>query len=43
MKFYLVHTDIVKVCFVLKKNRFYAYVTLYMHKTLPTLENEKRQ
>ena len=43
----------VKVCFVFKKqsltfvlslkNSHYAYIPLYMHKTLPTLGNEKEQ
>ena len=41
MKFYFVH--ILKVCFVFKKNSHYAYIPLYMHKTLPTLGNEKEQ
>ena len=40
MKFYFVH--IVKVCFVFK-NSHYAYIPPYMHKTLPTLGNEKEQ
>ena len=41
MKFYFVH--ILKVRFVFKKNSHYAYIPLYMHKTLPTLGNEKEQ
>ena len=40
LKFYFVH--IVKVCFV-SKNIYYAYIPPYMHKTLPTLGNEKEQ
>ena len=40
MQFYFVH--IVKVCFVFKNSR-YAYIPPYMHKTLPTLGNEKEQ
>ena len=36
LKFYFVH--IVKVCFV-----YYAYIPLYMNKTLLTLGNEKEQ
>ena len=31
-----------KVCFV-SKNIYYAYIPPYMHKTLPTLGNEKEQ
>ena len=42
MKFYCVH--IVKVWFFLSlKNSHYAYIPLYMHKTLPILGNEKGQ
>ena len=33
---------IVKVCFVFK-NSHYAYISPYMHKILPALENEKGQ
>ena len=40
MKFYYVHT--VKVCFVFK-NSHYDYIPMYMHKSLPTLGNEKEQ
>ena len=40
MKFYFVL--IAKVCFVFKKSH-YAYILLYMYKTLPTLGNEKEQ
>ena len=39
MKFYFAH--FVKVCFVFK-NSHYAYIPLCLHKTLPTLENEKK-
>ena len=34
--------DIVKICFVFK-NIHYIHITLYMHRTLPTLGNEKEQ
>ena len=40
MKFYFVH--IVKICFVFKK-QLYAYIPLYMNKTLLTFGNEKEQ
>ena len=40
MKFYFVH--ILKICFVFKSSH-YAYIPLYMHKTLPTFGNEKEQ
>ena len=40
MKFYFGH--IVKICFVFK-NIHYIHITLYMHRTLPTLGNEKEQ
>ena len=32
-----------KVCFVFKKHYAYAYISMYMHKTLPILGNEKEQ
>ena len=41
MKFYFVH--VLKVCFVIKNHYACAYIPLYMHKTLPTLGNEKEQ
>ena len=41
MKFYFVHT--VKVCFVFKKQSLCLYIPPYMHKTLPTLGNDKKQ
>ena len=40
MKFYFVH--IVKV-FLSSRNSHYAYIPPYMHKTFPTLGNEKEQ
>ena len=40
MKFYFGH--IVKICFVFK-NIYYIHITLYMHRTPPTLGNEKEQ
>ena len=40
MKLYSAH--IAEVCFVFK-NSNYAYIPPYMHKTLPTLGNEKEQ
>ena len=42
MNFYFVHTYC-KDLFCLWKNSHYAYILLYLHKTLPTLENEKEQ
>ena len=40
MKFYFAR--IVKVCFVIKNHYAYAYIPLYMHKTLPTLGKWER-
>ena len=40
MKFYFVH--ILKICFVFKGSH-YAYIPLYMHKTLLIFGNEKEQ